>query len=559
MDNTLVSSILNLAHEGVILSDADNKVIKANDLFLEMSGYGPEDFLGQGVSDLFAEDNDADKLQVYKDLLVEKGSWTGHLYLHNKGGDVSQYEVSSKGLSEEGCEGVAYITRIEEVQGNVTEGINPRSQIDRLTGLPNRNLLWDRLEQSMLAARRSDVSVAIITVGIDRFSRINDGLGHAVGDQVLKEVANRLKKTIRSNDTVARLGGDLFALVMAVTAQDDAVIVAEKLLNITNAPIVVDGQELSVTVSVGISIYPSDGEDADTLLKGSDSALHHAKDIGKNCYQFFSNDMNSRAKQRIQLESDLRKALENDEFRVFYQPKVDIESDAIVGSEALIRWIHPERGMISPGEFIPVAEESGLIGPIGEWVLRKSCEENALWQSQGLKGVKVSVNMAVPQFRSRAIVQQVKDILNETGLRAEMLEIEITESMLMGRTEEVIAKLQAMRDIGISIAIDDFGTGYSSLNYLSRFPITTLKIDRAFVQDLESNQRQAEITRAIIGLSQGLELGVIAEGTENAQHIAFLKKHGCNTVQGFYYSRPVPSEEFEDMLRNGVISKPDSE
>lgn len=370
-------------------------------------------------------------------------------------------------------------------------------------------------------------------------------------------IAGRLKQTTRNSDTVARLGGDQFGFVMAITAIDDSILVAEKILESINRPLDIDDHTVTLTASIGITLYPDDGEDISSLLQRSESAMRHVKANGGNNFHFFAAEMDQRARQRIELENRLRRALKEEEFVLFYQPKVDIDSSHIVGAEALIRWIDPEKGMISPIEFIPVAEESGLIVPIGKWVLEEACRQNKAWLDQGLPPVKVSINMAAPQFRDRNIVEQVKEVVKKSGLPERYIEIEITESMLVGDIETVIEKLNGLRDMGVDIAIDDFGTGYSSLSYLSRFPITTLKIDRAFVHDLESNKNTAEIARAIIALSQGLELEVVAEGAENAAHIEFLKEQGCNTVQGFFYSRPVDAESFGALLKKGVISSED--
>lgn len=434
---------------------------------------------------------------------------------------------------------------------------NRDAQFDRLTGLPSQFLFDDRAEQAIITAVRHNKSIAILRLGIDHFNRINEGLGHKQGDEVLKVIAGRLKQTTRNSDTVARLGGDQFGFVMAITAIDDSILVAEKILESINRPLDIDDHTVTLTASIGITLYPDDGEDISSLLQRSESAMRHVKANGGNNFHFFAAEMDQRARQRIELENRLRRALKEEEFVLFYQPKVDIDSSHIVGAEALIRWIDPEKGMISPIEFIPVAEESGLIVPIGKWVLEEACRQNKAWLDQGLPPVKVSINMAAPQFRDRNIVEQVKEVVKKSGLPERYIEIEITESMLVGDIETVIEKLNGLRDMGVDIAIDDFGTGYSSLSYLSRFPITTLKIDRAFVHDLESNKNTAEIARAIIALSQGLELEVVAEGAENAAHIEFLKEQGCNTVQGFFYSRPVDAESFGALLKKGVISSED--
>ena len=424
---------------------------------------------------------------------------------------------------------------------------------DTLTGLPNRDLFIDRVGQTVLRANRVGGSVALMMMGLDRFTLVNDALGHAAGDRLLVEIARRLKTCVRETDTAVRLDGDRFALVLAIADVDDSVIVAEKVLSSVKEPFNLDGQEVVVTFSIGISVLPVDADSGANLIKHAEHALHYAKTSGRNQYQFFSKDMNRKARSRLELETRLRRALANEEFVVFYQPKVSADRDAIVGAEALIRWMDPERGMISPAEFIPVAEESGQIEPIGSWVLRKSCQQNKLWQDAGLTPIKVSVNVSARQFHSRTLLDKVVEILAETRLDPKWLELEITESMLMNDVDGAVRKMKALRDLGIGLSIDDFGTGYSSLSYLGRFPITTLKIDRAFIADVDTNAKTAEIARAIIGLSRGLNLEVVAEGAEVAAHINFLRDNGCDTVQGFYYSRPVAADEFEKMMRQKVM------
>jgi predicted signal transduction protein with EAL and GGDEF domain len=360
---------------------------------------------------------------------------------------------------------------------------------------------------------------------------------------------------VRETDTAVRLDGDKFALVMAIADTDDSVIVAEKALRVVKEPFTLDGHEVVVTFSIGISVFPLDADSGPQMIKHAENALHYAKISGRNQYQFFSKDMNRKAKSRLELEERMRRALANDEFVVFYQPKVSADRNTIVGAEALIRWMDPERGMISPGEFIPVAEESGQIEAIGTWILRQSCFQNRRWQEAGFNPIKVSVNVSARQFRSRNLIDTVTDALGSSGLDPKWLELEITESMLMNDVDAAVRKMTALRDLGIGLSIDDFGTGYSSLSYLGRFPITTLKIDRAFIADVDTNPKTAEIARAIIGLSRGLNLEVVAEGAEVAEHVTFLRSNGCDTVQGFYYSRPVPAAEFERMMGQRVLAR----
>jgi diguanylate cyclase (GGDEF)-like protein len=413
-------------------------------------------------------------------------------------------------------------------------------------------LFVDRVEQTLHNAQRGKKSVAIILTGVDRFSEINEVLGEHAGDKILQDITARLRQCVRTSDTVARLEGDRFAFVMQISAVDDSVLLTEKILRAFEQPFsLADQKDVVITCSVGVSIFPADGATPDELIKNSAFALNHAKQSGRNCCQYFSNDMNARARNRLEVESGIRRALGNREFIVYYQPKISISDRRIAGLEALVRWRDPDRGLIPPSEFIPVAEESGLIEQIGQWVLEETCVQNKSWQMEGLPPIRASVNVSARQFRNRNFVSTVEKILARTGLEPCWLELEITESMLMGDIEATVARMEDLRLVGVSLSIDDFGTGYSSLSYLSRFPITTLKIDRAFIADVQTNPQTAEIARAIIGLSRGLNLEVVAEGAEVSEQIDFLREHGCELVQGFFYSKPVPADEFAALLREG--------
>jgi diguanylate cyclase (GGDEF)-like protein len=409
-------------------------------------------------------------------------------------------------------------------------------------------LLSDRVGQSIFNAKRTNKSIAMLVMGIDRFTVINEGLGYAAGDQLLKELGERLGKVVRQSDTAARLDGDKFAVMTPISAIDDSVIVAEKVLNGMRNAFHLKDEEIFATLSVGLSIFPTDGKDFDELLKGALSAMQFAKQAGGDQYRFFASDMNTKAKNRLELEKRIRAALVNNEFVLFYQPKVNPKNNQVRGGEALIRWKDPVRGMIGPGEFIPVAEETGLIVDIGTWVMKEACRQTKEWQDKGYEPIKMSVNVSAHQFRAKDLLDKVIANLGACGLDAKWLELEITESMLMNDIDAAIARMQKVRDLGCGLSIDDFGTGYSSLSYLGRFPITTLKIDRAFVRDVQENTNTAEIARAIIGLSRGLNLEVVAEGAELLEHVDFLRDNGCDSIQGYYYSKPLSAVDFEKML-----------
>ncbi|OJX78330.1 EAL domain-containing protein [Magnetospirillum sp. 64-120] len=534
----VLDAILQTIRDAVIIADGDGVPVRVNPAFESLSGHSGADFLA-ARSERAAQAN-----TQMRQALSAGSHWRGEL----RRGDGSQVGVEAAvSILDGGSHRLAVLH---------PAGAAPdvgRFGHDALTGLPNRDIFVDRVERAVLHINRIGGSVALLMMGLDRFTLVNDALGHAAGDHLLTEVARRLRQCIRETDTAVRLDGDKFALVMTIASVDDSVIVAEKVLAAVKEPFAIDGQEVVVTFSIGIALYPQDAADAGALIKQAENALHHAKVSGRNNYQFFSKDMNNKAKSRLDLESRMRRALANEEFVVFYQPKVSAENNRIVGAESLIRWIDPDKGMVNPGEFIPVAEETGLIEQIGTWVLRRSCQQLREWQDQNLSTVKVSVNVSARQFKSRALLDIVTGVLAETGLDPKWLELEITESMLMNDVEAAVRKMTALRDLGLGLSIDDFGTGYSSLSYLGRFPITTLKIDRAFIADVDRNPKTAEIARAIIGLSRGLNLEVVAEGCEIEAHIQFLKDNGCDTVQGFYYSRPVPADQFRAMLADGYL------
>jgi diguanylate cyclase (GGDEF)-like protein len=419
-----------------------------------------------------------------------------------------------------------------------------------LTGLPNRTLLTDRLEQTLLLAHRHQIQAAVLFLDLDNFKVINDSLGHDVGDQVLETIAGRLKSAVRSSDTVARQAGDEFIIVISeVTKTQNVVKVAEKIIEMVTAPLALENHDVSITCSIGISIYPKDGADVPELLKNADTALYRAKELGKNCFQFFTVEMNAKLCQRVQLERQLRMALERDEFILHYQPKVSLTTGRIVGVEALIRWQHPEKGVVGPGEFIGPAEETGLIEPIGEWVLRRACRQIITWQKSGLTRMPVAVNVSARQFRLDALVNMVTSAIGDTGIEPSNIELEVTESLLMLNTENVQSILKELKEFGIGLSMDDFGTGYSSLSYLKRFPFDKLKLDISFVRNITREAESAAIALAVIAMAHSLNLKVVAEGVETEGQMSYLRLHGCDEMQGYYFSRPLPGSAIERLVR----------
>jgi PAS domain S-box-containing protein len=454
------------------------------------------------------------------------------------------------------------VTELKEAE----QRIRYLAYYDGTTGLPNRQFFMERLQQALTHARRYHRQLGVLSLDLDQFKRINDTLGHKAGNELLIAVSQRLAGVVRSSDvvgredgapspgadaveTIARLDGDEFSLLIIELAHyHDAAKVARRLLDELRKPFRVAGQEVFVSASVGLALYPLDGEDAETLIKNAGAAMHFAKDQGRDNYQFYSRAMNATALEKLSLESQLRKALERDELLLYFQPKISAATGAVAGVEALIRWKHPELGMVPPSQFIPVAEETGLIVPIGDWVLETACRHNHAWQKAGYPPVHVAVNIASPHFRQGGLMDSVARALRDTGLDPRWLELEVTESMLMQSVDTTLETLFKLKDMGVRLAIDDFGTGYSSLSYLKRFPLDTLKIDRSFVKDLPRDAEDAAIAKAIIAMARSLKLAVVAEGVETAEQLAFLQQHGCDLVQGFLFSRPVPADEFAALL-----------
>lgn len=392
--------------------------------------------------------------------------------------------------------------------------------------------------------------VAVMLIDLDRFKVINDTLGHAIGDRLLQEVAQRLTGCLREGDTVARLGGDEFMLLLpGVEHTKSTIKIVQKILETFKSPFYFNDHELHITTSIGIALYPDDGEDAQTLLKNADTALHRAKEQGRNNYQFYTSTMNATALERLSLEGKLRHALEREEFVVYYQPQVSLSTGQIVGMEALVRWRHPDLGLIPPMKFIPLAEETGLIIPLGFWVLRTACAQNKAWQKAGYPPLRVAVNLSTRLFKQQTFIQVVAQTLHETGLDPDYLELELTEGIIMENIETTITTLKELKKMGVHISVDDFGTGYSSLAYLKRFPIDTLKIDRSFVLDITTDPDDAMIAMLIINVAHHLKLRVIAEGVETKEQLAFLRSHGCDEIQGYLFSRPLPAEEFVRLLQ----------
>lgn len=543
---------------GVILIGMDKKIINVNKAALTLMGYETEeDVAGRVCNDVLcpAEEGRCPIID-----LKETVDHSERILLTKDRKPISviktvvPVEISGNPVLLE-----AFLDITEQKKSE--EQIRYLAYYDNLTGLPNNRFSKELLIRAVNQTQRNNKMVAVLLIDIDNFKRINDSLGHAVGDQLLQEVGRRLESSVRKTDgigrsetaeipdTVARVGGDEFMLFLnEISSIHDVVNIVRRILRDMSRPYILTGNEVFVTASIGIAMCPSDGENTDTLIKNADIAMYEAKEIGRNNYQFYSDSMNTNTLEQLALENDLRKALDREEFQVFYQPKLNAHSNKVTGLEALIRWKHPARGMVSPMNFIPLAEETGLIIPIGEWVLRTACKQVRAWQKAGLTHVTVSVNLSARQFEQRNLLETVVLALNSAGLESRFLELEITESTIMRNPEKAITTINEFKSLGIKISLDDFGTGYSSLSYLRKIPLNTLKIDRSFVMHIPTNPSDVAIVKATISLAHNLGLQVVAEGVETEQQRDFLKEHGCDTMQGYLFSPPVPPEQIPSLV-----------
>jgi diguanylate cyclase (GGDEF)-like protein len=488
--------------------------------------------------------------------LLAKGKTLGVLDIRSI--DAEAFDAEEVALLTELADDLAFgihSLRETEAREHVEHELAYRINYDAVTGLPNRNLLLDRLEHTILHCARNRLVAAVLVLDLDRFKVVNDSLGHAVGDELLKQVGNRLRTALRQDDTVARLSADQFAVVLGLGEGADGNEVAGvsgKLLNALTPPIALAGSPIVVSASVGIALYPRDGEEAEELLRHAGTAMDSAKSSGGNGLRFYAREMNERLSLRLALETELRRAIERDEFVLHYQPRVHLGSGLVVGAEALVRWQHPTRGMVPPQEFISIAEDSGLILPLGEWVTDTACRQIRAWLDMGIDVPPVAVNLSAKQFRQRDLAHRIKSALDAWDLEAKSLELEITEGTAMSDLEATQSTLRQLKDLGLALSLDDFGTGYSSLAYLKRFPINHLKIDRTFVKDLTTDPDDAAICIAVIGLAHSLKLTVIAEGVETEGQMNYLRRHGCDEIQGYYFSKPLPAELFARLLTEWI-------
>jgi diguanylate cyclase (GGDEF)-like protein/PAS domain S-box-containing protein len=549
-----IQQLIEAVPQPIFFKDAQGRYLGVNRAWERFFGIAREKFIGKSVFELYPNDPELARKHHARDeeIFSHPGSQSYEAAIRDANGALRQtiYNKATFSKADGSVAGlIGTITDITE-QRRVEEQVRHMAHHDALTQLPNRSLLQDRVGQAIAKAKRNDEVLALLFIDLDRFKTINDSLGHPVGDRLLQTVAKRLLACTRAADTVARIGGDEFVVLLGDLDQPaTARHVAQKVLEALSAPLELDGNTLQVTPSIGICTYPVDGEEVETLMRNADTAMYHAKQRGRNNYQFFTQAMNDAAQQRLQLEGDLRHAVERSELTLQYQPQLDLRSGAIVGFEALVRWRHPQRGMLPPSEFIPAAEEAGLIGPIGEWVLRAACAQAVAWLESGHAQMQVAVNCSAKQFQDDGFVAIVERILRESGMPAQRLELEITESIVIQHSEEVNARFRALGDMGVRISIDDFGTGYSSLSYLKRLSIHQLKIDQSFVRDIGKDANDGAIVSAIVTIAHSLGLDVVAEGVETAAQLAFLRAVGCDTAQGYLFSRPLPAEDFGRLLQ----------
>jgi diguanylate cyclase (GGDEF)-like protein/PAS domain S-box-containing protein len=554
----LTEILLNTTAEGIVITDPDGVILSVNRGFTNITGFSADEVQGLKTSILRSERHEKAFYTALWRILKKKGKWKGEIWNRRKNGELYCELLSISSIKNEKGKTTEYVGVFIDISKYISDDITLRNQVyyDALTHLPSRQLLHDRLNFMLAHARRYKKLVAVLLLDVDRFKLINDMLGYASGDIVLQSVAERMKQNLREVDSIFRLGDDEFAVLLEdVKKVQNASKVARKIISILEPPLVLSEQTMYITVSIGIAMYPDDGEDGDTLLKHAETAMHRCKEQGTNNYRHYTPTMNVQAFEQLNLEYNLRKALDRHEFLIYYQPQIALGSQKVVGAEALIRWDHPELGLVSPAEFIPLAEETGLIIPVGQWVLETACAQMKLWHQLHREPLRIAINLSALQFRQKDLLSQIKSILKNTALPPEYLEIEITESVSMENAELTISILDSLKQMGVRIALDDFGTGYSSLAFLKQFPINALKIDRSFVNDISTDHNDAGIIPTVIGMAHSFDLEVVAEGVETVEQLTFLKKNRCDLVQGYLFDAPLPGDAFEKLLKKGVHEK----
>ena len=545
----LQAQVFESGREAVFITDANNIIVTVNRAFTEITGYTPDDVIGKDPRLLASGKQDKEFYQIMWRAILSDGYWQGEVIGRRKSGELFPQWLSIS-LVRENTRTVQHIGILSDLSAHqaAEERIRFLSNFDPLTCLPNRNLLRDRTQLVLASAGRSNASVALMYVDLDRFKLVNDSLGHGAGDQVLQDLSERLSCHLHADDTLCHQGGDEFILLLPNTDVDTAAHTAKRMLDVIAQPFNINGQRLNLTASIGVAEFPHDGENFEQLAQAADSALYRAKQSGRNTFQFFTRQMHEQAHEVLQVERELRQALENNEFLLHYQPQVDAKTLRIIGAEALIRWQHPKKGLVQPARFIPIAEESGLIIDIGDWVLHAAIRQVVDWQTVRLPIVPVAINLSVAQFRQDSLYQTVARALHASKLDPGLLELEMTEGIAAGNSQHTIDLLDRFHALGVALSIDDFGTGYSSLSYLKRFNIDKLKIDQSFVHDLGHEAEDTAIVTAIIGMAKGLGFGTVAEGVETQAQLDFLREKQCDEFQGYLFSEPLPAELFAELL-----------
>jgi len=541
------ASVFSSTEEGVVITDPGGVIIDVNPAFTEITGYSRAEAIGKNPRILRSDRQDAAFYAALWQSLNTTGRWQGEIWNRRKSGEIYPEWLTINAVRDEDAQLVNYVAVFSDISGikQSQAQLAHLAHHDPLTGLPNRLLFHDRLGHALSRADRDGSKLAVLFIDLDRFKHINDSLGHLAGDGLLQEVARRLTSAVRREDTVARMGGDEFTLLLEdLRRPEDAAVLARKLLEALGDPYAIAGRELFVTASVGISLYPRDGRSAEDLVRNADAAMYQAKDAGRNGYHFYTPELTAAALQRVHLEADLRRALGRGELVVHYQPQIELGSGRLIGAEALVRWRHPEQGLLAPDRFIHLAEDTGLIIELGELVLRAACRQAMDWLASGVPIERVAVNVSAQQVQRSDFVGTVRDVLADTGLPPRHLELEVTETFIMGQAEEGIRALHQLREMGVRLAVDDFGTGYSSLGYLKRLPIHMLKIDRSFVSELHGDSEDLAIAKAVIALGRTLGLQVIAEGVEHDDQAGLLLAEGCHYAQGYLFGRPVEGADF---------------
>ena len=550
----LMASVFENTIEGIIITDAEMVIEKVNPAFTAITGYSEEEAAGKTPNFLQSGRHDTGFYEAMWRALQTEGRWSGQIWNRRKNGEAYAQWMSVVVIPDVEGKPKQYVAVFHDITDikHKEEKIKYQAEHDPLTGLPNRALFYDRLAMNLARARRNREMLAVLFLDLDNFKHTNDTLGHAMGDLLLKEVAARLKSCLRTEDTVARVGGDEFLIILPeLSRKRQCSEAAARIIKSISSTFQIQGHELHVGASIGITIYPLDGEDRETLVKNADLAMYRAKEQGKNNYQLFTPALHARVVRRVDMEHSLREAIANREFTIDYQPQVHLNDGRVIGAEALIRWLRPELGRLSPEEFIPYAEETGLILPIGEWVLRTACAQTEAWHRAGFNDLKISVNLSPRHFVSQNLVSVVEDILTETHLSSSCLELEITELAVMGEVEQAIKTMEQLVGLGVGLVMDDFGTGYSSLAHLKRFPISALKIDRSFIRHIPEHKDDMAMAEAIIHMGRSLNLRVVAEGVETQLQLDFLRNLKCHAIQGYLFSPPLSASDFENMLVQG--------